>query len=55
MTQTQAVLNNDASAWKAAKARRDREKQYRSMCEKVDRMEKIIETLEKQVKEMTEK
>ena len=55
MAQTQAVLNNDVNAWKAAKARREREKQYQAMCQKVDNLEKIIETLQKQIKEITEK
>lgn len=53
--QTQIVLNDDVNAWKAAKARRDREKQYQSMCKKVDNLERIVEVLQKQIKEMTEK
>ena len=55
MPQPQVLINEDVNAWKQAKARRERERHYQSMCKKVDTLEQIVEQLQKQIKEITEK
>jgi hypothetical protein len=55
MSQTQAVLNNDVNGWKAAKARRERERHYQSMCKKIENLEKIVEQLQTQIEEISKK
>jgi len=55
MAQTQVVVNNDVEEWKAAKARRDRERHFKSICKKVERLEEIVDKLQLQIKEIVER
>ena len=52
--QNNALINNDLSAYQAAKVRRNKEKEYTNLLAKVDKLEKCVDDLNQRLKEMEE-